>query len=278
MQFASDDRIIDIEKFNADEAWLRGYFNVERSDHTGAVGSSRFRKKNVDFLRLRDTALHLLELKPGMKVLDIGCANGPTMVYCGLQGATVFGIDLDQGAVDVANSFLRRYDVKGEARCGDASVIPFPDNSFDAVISSDFLEHVTDEVKVTILRETVRVLKPGARAVIKTPNLAYLKASLRFKQLKALATLKNPFALVIPHTPGTEDPQHIGLTDRWGLRDALVKAGFLNYTFAYAPLRRFGTNKVVEVLSTEIPIARDVLCEDLFVMAYKPIVFSHFPD
>jgi 2-polyprenyl-3-methyl-5-hydroxy-6-metoxy-1,4-benzoquinol methylase len=273
MQAATTNRVIDFATYDADEAWLRGYFDVP---HSGEL--PRQRQKNVDFLRLRDTALHLLDPKPGMKLLDIGCAQGPTMVYCGLQGATVHGVDLDPRAVDKANAFLRHYGVKGEARCADASAMPFDDGSFDAVISSDFFEHVTDDIKVGILREALRVLVPGGKVVIKTPNLAYLKASLRFKQVKALLRLQDPRKLFIPHTPGTDDPQHIGLATRWSLRDALLAAGFLNYRFDYAPLRRFGTNRLVEVLSTEIPVARDVLCEDLFVVAHKPIVASHFPD
>jgi 2-polyprenyl-3-methyl-5-hydroxy-6-metoxy-1,4-benzoquinol methylase len=276
-QWSSENGIIDIEKVDPDESWLRGYFSITPNDGA-TTGSSRFRKKNIDFLRQRDTALHLLDPKPGMKVLDIGCAQGPTMVYCGLQGATVYGVDLDARSIGIANDFLRRYKVKGEAVCTDASKMPFEDGFFDGVISSDFFEHVTQDVKVAILKETLRVLKPGGRAVIKTPNLAYLTASLRFKQLKAIARLKNPFGLFIPHTPGTDDPQHIGLATRWSLRDAMIDAGFLNYTFSYSPLRRFGTNKAIEVLSTEIPVARDILSEDLLVVGYKPIVLSHFPD
>jgi len=44
------------------------------------------------------------------------------------------------------------------------------------------------------------------------------------------------------------------------------------------PVRRFGINYMVEILSTEIPILRDILCEDLLIRAYKPIGLSHFPD
>ena len=57
-----------------------------------------------------------------------------------------------------------------------------------------------------------------------------------------------------------------------------MDAGFQNYNFFYAPLRRFGFNYVMEILSTEIPVARDFFCEDLLVRAYKPIALSHFPD
>jgi len=140
------------------------------------------------------------------------------------------------------------------------------------------VEHITDDIKVAMLREALRVVKPGGAIVTKTPNLAYLKASLLFKQVRAVMKLQDPRKLHIPHTPGTEDPQHIGLATRWSFRRCLIEAGILNYTFLYAPLRRFGTSAAVEVLSTEVPVLRDVLCEDLFCVARKPIVLSHFPD
>ena len=55
-------------------------------------------------------------------------------------------------------------------------------------------------------------------------------------------------------------------------------AEFQSYQFFYAPLRRFGFNYMIEILSTEIPVIRDLLCEDLIVRAYKPIGLSHFPE
>lgn len=268
---------VDPATLDRHERWLRGYFTVHPGASKGAVRTTGVLQKNVDYLRLKDVAIHLLELAPGKQVLDLGCADGALMIYCGLQGATVSGVDLDPARVASANAQMRRYGCLGEAVCGDANALPFPDDTFDAVIAGDFLEHVTDAEKVVILREASRVLKPGARVVIKTPNLSYLQASIRWKQLRALLKLESPFGFVIAHTPGTEDPQHIGLVSRWGLRDCLLDAGFLNYAMVYAPLRRFGRSKVVEVLSTEVPVVRDYLCEDLFVVAYKPVVMSHFP-
>ena len=60
-------------------------------------------RKNVDFLRLKDMALHLLDPRPGLKMLDLECARGAQMVYCGLQGAEVYGQDLDPANVALAN-------------------------------------------------------------------------------------------------------------------------------------------------------------------------------
>jgi Methylase involved in ubiquinone/menaquinone biosynthesis len=261
-----------------ENGWLRGYFTTNESDVLGGNRAADAFWKNSDFLRLRDTALHVLNPRPGQVILDVGCNDGVTMVYCGLQGAEVYGQDIDAAAVAGANERLNRFNLKGKAVCGDAAALKFPDNHFDAAISSDFFEHITDDTKVKVLREMLRVLKPGRTAVIKTPNLSYLKIALSYKRLKAVMRLQNPFKIVIPHTPGTDDPQHIGLVTRWQLTRCLHEAGFVNYQFFYAPLRRFGLSRFLETISTEIPLVRDVFCEDVFCVAFKPIVLSHFPD
>lgn len=261
------------------DGWLRGYFVRQPVDVLGANQTPTGAWKSVDFLRLRDVALHLLGPLDGRTVLDLGCANGATMVYCGLQGARVFGQDLDEAGVEEANRLLRRFGIEGQAKAGDARRLLFDTDFFDAVIASDFFEHITDDVKVEVLREVRRVLKPGAPLVIKTPNLDYLRLSLLYKRLRAVLRLQNPFRLVIPHTPGAPVHQeHVGLTTRFRLTRCLLDAGFLNYRFHYAPLRRFGRSALVEILSTEVPALRDWLCEDLFCLAHKPIALSHFPD
>jgi 2-polyprenyl-3-methyl-5-hydroxy-6-metoxy-1,4-benzoquinol methylase len=257
--------------------WLRGYFVAGGNDTHAALDIKGWRK-NFDFLRLRDVALLKLNPQKDEKILDLGCADGCTMTYCGLQGAEVYGVDLDPKGIEFANNLLKEFSLRGEAVCTNANDTGFPNDNFDKVISSDFFEHVTDEDKVGILNEVKRILKPGQPIVIKTPNLNYLKLSLRFKQLKGLLKFQNPAKFVIPHTPGTSDPQHIGLANRKSLDNCLEMAGFQNRQFFYAPLRRFGNSTLVELLSTEIPFVRDYLCEDLFCIAWKPIVASHFPD
>ena len=217
-----------------EDGWLRGYFKEERADQADSAPPHSF-VKNTDFLRLRDFALGLLGPLEGRKVLDVGCAGGAMMALCGLQGAEVYGQDISAGAVEIANRALARFRLRGRAVCGDARELLFPDNHFDACVSADFFEHVTDGEKVTVLREMLRVLKPGGTAVIKTPNLSYLRLSLRYKQLRSLARARSPRRLRIPHTPGTDDPQHVGLTNRWGLTRCLLGAGFVNYKFHYAP-------------------------------------------
>ena len=85
-------------KFPEDGA-LRGYFYVVRADERGDQAPTGVRK-DVDFLHLRDFALYLSDPGPGKRVLDVGCFTGAMMVYCGLQGAEVYGQDLYQLRLD----------------------------------------------------------------------------------------------------------------------------------------------------------------------------------
>ena len=227
---------------------------------------------------MKDAALHVLAPAPGMTILDLGCATGTQMIYCALQGATVYGIDMEAAKVAAAEAKLAKLGLQGYPCVGNAAHTPWGDRTFDAVFSSDFHEHLSDATAVAVLRECLRVLKPGARLVLKTPNLHYLRTSLWFKRMSALLRGRSPFGYVIPHSPGTSDPQHIGLIARPRLAAQLAEAGFLNWTWHYSPLRRWGRRYFIDVASTEIPYVRDLLCEDVFVTAYRPIAVTYFPD
>jgi ubiquinone/menaquinone biosynthesis C-methylase UbiE len=73
----------------------------------------------------------------------------------------MYGVDLDSSHVTLANAALHRFGIAGEARCADAVDPIFPDAYFDTTISSDFFEHITPDVKLGVLRNVYRMLKPG---------------------------------------------------------------------------------------------------------------------
>jgi ubiquinone/menaquinone biosynthesis C-methylase UbiE len=100
-------------------------------------------------------------LRPGEHLLDAGC--GRYLRFCKeLAGyARVWGMDLDT-VLDTDNR-TQPFGVRG-----DLSRIPFRSNSFDMVISRSVVEHLTDPSAV--FREFYRVLRPGGRVVILTPN------------------------------------------------------------------------------------------------------------
>jgi len=88
-------------------------------------------------------------------LLDIGCGHKPYLHMFNVQH--YFGIDRPRGVYD-------QFDI-----AADASAIPFSDNSFDTVLSTEVLEHVSKPDRV--IAEMVRILKPGGVVILSCPFL-----------------------------------------------------------------------------------------------------------
>jgi len=113
----------------------------------------------------------LEELKPseGMRVLDIGSGSGETVLAIAEKvGATgkVVGVDFSSEGIKLAreNAKERGLANRAEFRQANAVELPFPENSFDAVISECVVCLIQDKQKT--LNEKVRVLKPGGRVIM----------------------------------------------------------------------------------------------------------------
>jgi ubiquinone/menaquinone biosynthesis C-methylase UbiE len=104
----------------------------------------------------RDMVEHF-NLKPGDRVLDVGCAKGflvkDLMAVC--PGLEVFGIDVSRYALDHCEP-----EAIGRLHLGSADDLPFPDNSFSAVLSINTLHNLDRAGCIVALREMER-LAPG---------------------------------------------------------------------------------------------------------------------
>lgn len=102
-------------------------------------------------------------LTAGMKVLDVGCAKGflvkDLMQAC--PGLEVFGLDISEYAL--MNSEL---ETVGRLHLGNARSLPFPNDSFDLVISINTLHNLEETDVVTALREIQRVSKQYSYLVV----------------------------------------------------------------------------------------------------------------
>lgn len=102
---------------------------------------------------------------PGMRVLDAGCGAGRNIAYLMSSGHEVFGVDLSEEAIEGVRSLAARL---RPALPGSNFVVapveslPFPDGSFDRVISSAVLHFAVDEEHFNaMVGEMWRVLRPG---------------------------------------------------------------------------------------------------------------------
>jgi sterol 24-C-methyltransferase len=103
-----------------------------------------------------------LDLKPGMKVLDVGCGiGGPARTIARATGAHIIGITINKWHVDRGTALTRQAGLLDKVTLvqGDFLKLPFDDASFDAVYAFDALCYAANVRDV--YREIWRVLKPG---------------------------------------------------------------------------------------------------------------------
>ena len=76
-----------------------------------------------------------LELKPGMNVLDVACGTGNLAIPAAKTGATVTGVDIAPNLVEQARENAKAAGLNAKFDEGDAEALPYPDASFDAVVT-----------------------------------------------------------------------------------------------------------------------------------------------
>ena len=113
---------------------------------------------NLEFLALTDV------LRPGDRVLEIGCGIGSLVSELSRKGYDTTGIDISGEAIEYGR---KKYgDIHLEVQAAEA--LPYEDESFDAVLSFDLFEHIAGIDRH--ISEVSRVLRPGGHYLFQTPN------------------------------------------------------------------------------------------------------------
>ena len=115
--------------------------------------------------RRLDMIAHAAGNRIGGLVLENGCGVGMYVAKLTELGSSVIGLEYDlERAIEAGINSDRIINAAGE-------FIPLPASTFDLVLSHEVIEHVQDDFAA--IREMMRVLKPGGRAVIFSPNRGY---------------------------------------------------------------------------------------------------------
>lgn len=150
-------------------AWMStGFFGMA----AWMVWSSRVGK-----LQERETLLDRIPWTGAEQVLDVGCGAGLMLIGAAkrLQTGHAVGIDIwkttdlsgNRAEVTLENARLEGVADRVEVRTADMREIPFPDASFDVVVSCAAIHNVTSPAdREKIIGHIVRVLKPGGHALI----------------------------------------------------------------------------------------------------------------
>ncbi len=135
------------------------------------------------------------EARPGQKAVDLGCGNGSLVGLARAKGVEAFGFDISRQHVSIAR------DLSGVDAFLRATVerLPLRSVSVDLVFVQHVIEHLRNPSRA--VGEWRRVLKPGGRLVVLTPNARY------------------------PNPSIFEDPTHVRIFDQQSLLDLLGQSG-----------------------------------------------------
>ena len=165
----------------------------------------------------RRRALLVGELRPGDRVLDLGCGTGRFVAAARDAGADVVGVDVAERALDRARRVAPGADLR---LVSDDGTLPLGHGEVDLVWCSEVLEHVPDTAG--FLTEVRRVLRRGGRLLLTVPDHGRLLVTVPFHgrvkgALIALLRFDAHF-----------DPlgQHLRFYTAGSLRTTLERAGF----------------------------------------------------
>jgi methionine biosynthesis protein MetW len=166
-------------------------------------------------------------LGEGECVVDLGCGSGQLLVDLADSYNRRIGLDAsirrltEMPAAGVGWEFIAA-DLN--------SVFPLDDNSVDAVVANQAIEHIVDPAK--FCAEVHRILRPGGHGVVTTPNIRYVK-----NLVHIIASGYGPRTAGGNTLDGTWDDGHLHYFTHRDLRELLTKIGF----------RRVGSYALVEI-------------------------------
>ena len=117
-----------------------------------------------------------LGLRPGDRVLDMGCGGGRHAFEMYRRGADVVAFDQDADELAKVNEWFWAMQEAGEVPAGaeaatkegDALDLPFADGEFDRIVAAEVLEHIPADIQA--IGELVRVLRPGGTMAVSVPR------------------------------------------------------------------------------------------------------------
>jgi SAM-dependent methyltransferase len=201
--------------------------------------AGRYRRRNRFARRRIANVLSLLPDLDGRRLVDLGCGMGTFTVETAARGARALGVDPAPAAVATARQVAAAEGVERAAFVrADAAVLPLRDASADIVLAADLTEHLDDVTLARILREAARVLRPGGRLVLYTPDRQHL-----LERLRSAGVMR-------------QDPSHIGVRSAAELHAAVESAGLRVERRVWLPSHLPGLHLAERALARWVPLLR----------------------
>ena len=139
--------------------------------YNATLGTKSIRDFDIRLSARYETAVRLLGPTSGDRVLDAGSGEGVASILCCRRGASVVALEMEAEACQLGQEIARQEGFSDDSlrfMQHDLYKLPYPDKTFDGIISLEVIEHMSDVH--AYLRELRRVLKLGGKIVISTPH------------------------------------------------------------------------------------------------------------
>jgi ubiquinone/menaquinone biosynthesis C-methylase UbiE len=186
------------ERAEIERSSVEATLTPDRNLRVSAATFDRYARPVKDTAYPLEYAYHLLGDVRGQRLVDFGCGSGANSVLLTNRGAHVWGVDISEDLLRLAQRRLAVNNRAGGATfiAGSAHDLPFPDSSIDVVFGIAILHHLD---LALVSREVRRVLKPGGRAIFQEP----------VRNSKAIAFLRS----LVPYRAPDISPYERPLTD-----------------------------------------------------------------
>lgn len=144
------------------------------------------------------------DIRENHRVLDLGCGTGTLTILIKKThpDTEVVGLDGDPKILDIARAKAAKAEMELTFSNGMAFELPYPEASFDRIVSSLVFHHLTRENKVRTLQEVFRVLRPQGELHVadwgKPQNLLMRVASLPLRMFDGLETTRDNVEGLLP--------------------------------------------------------------------------------
>ncbi|MFH1364036.1 MAG: methyltransferase domain-containing protein [Candidatus Aenigmatarchaeota archaeon] len=114
-----------------------------------------------EVINLVKNSLQILKEMNVKNVLDVGFGTGRHVVFLAENGFDVHGIDVSERGKEITENKLNNKQLEADLKTADMHDLPYPDDSFDAIVAVHTIEHNTMEGLKKTISELKRVLKPN---------------------------------------------------------------------------------------------------------------------
>ena len=143
----------------------------------------------------------LFKKKSVKKVLDLGCGSGRHTVYLAKRGFKVYGVDIAPKGIKITKDWLKKEKVQANLKIGSIyRKLPYQDDFFDAVISTQVIHHEKIENIRKAIKEIERVLKPKGLLFVTVRKRKFKKQWKKGKIIEKFGHQKVDYKIVEPRT------------------------------------------------------------------------------